>query len=51
MIIRIAVGSNNPCKINAVREAFTDMFQQRQDVEIVISSIDAESGKAYQGSC
>ena len=51
MIIRVAVGSTNPCKIEAVRQAFTDMFHRQQhhnNAEIVISSHDAKSGVSDQ---
>ena len=51
MIIRVAVGSTNPCKIEAVREAFEDVFvrnhqQNEVNVKIVISSYSAESGNS-----
>ena len=48
MIIRVAVGSTNPCKIEAVRQAFTDMFHKHHDAEIIISSYDAKSGVSDQ---
>ena len=52
-IIRVAVGSKNPCKIEAVRHAFEDVFVKRNNtskskdnnnVQIVISSWDGKSG-------
>ncbi|KAL7479975.1 hypothetical protein ACHAW6_006636 [Cyclotella cf. meneghiniana] len=49
MIIRVAVGSTNPCKIEAVREAFQDVFRKKQnedtqnDIQVLISSFDAAS--------
>ncbi|KAL3773742.1 hypothetical protein HJC23_012023 [Cyclotella cryptica] len=54
MIIRVAVGSTNPCKIEAVREAFHDMIGNQQqndmqnDVKVLISSFDAASGVSDQ---
>lgn len=48
MIIRIAVGSTNPCKIEAVREAFSGVFRkQNENVEIVILPFSAESGVCF----
>ena len=51
VIIRVAVGSKNPCKVEAVRHAFEDVFVKRNDtskdnnnVQIVISSWDGKSG-------
>ena len=49
VIIRVAVGSKNPCKIEAVRRAFEDVFVKRNNtskdnVQIVISTYDAPSG-------
>lgn len=46
MSIRIAVGSTNPCKIEAVREAFQSM-PMCQSLDIEILSIDADSGQFY----
>ena len=48
-VIRVAVGSKNPCKIEAVRRAFEDVFVKRNNtskdnVQIVISSWDGKSG-------
>eukprot|EP00571_Detonula_confervacea_P005401 CAMPEP_0172316410 /NCGR_PEP_ID=MMETSP1058-20130122/28089_1 /TAXON_ID=83371 /ORGANISM="Detonula confervacea, Strain CCMP 353" /LENGTH=72 /DNA_ID=CAMNT_0013030711 /DNA_START=10 /DNA_END=224 /DNA_ORIENTATION=+ len=49
--IRVAVGSTNPCKIEAVRKAFEDVFVMRNSngatisVQIVISSYNVPSGK------
>lgn len=43
--IHIAIGTKNPCKIDAVRGAFHDVFASKQnEVEILISSHDVESG-------
>lgn len=45
-LIKVAVGSTNPCKIEAVRDAFTDIFQKQQgNFEIVVLPFNAESGK------
>jgi len=53
LILRVAVGSENPCKIDAVRRAFEEVFcrrdtddkkNQRGRVEIIVSSYDAPSG-------
>eukprot|EP00984_Skeletonema_dohrnii_P011375 scaffold4532_cov117-Skeletonema_dohrnii-CCMP3373.AAC.5 len=45
--VRVAVGSGNPCKIEAVRRAFDQMFSS-DDVKIVISSHSVPSGVADQ---
>ena len=58
LIIRVAVGSTNPCKIEAVRVAFEDVFRKEikdaastmdgatiRDVNIIISSFDVPSGR------
>ena len=59
LTIRVAVGSKNPCKIEAVRKAFEDVFvwnskaatndvvteQDERPVKIVVSSYDVPSGK------
>ncbi|KAK1736637.1 inosine/xanthosine triphosphatase [Skeletonema marinoi] len=45
--VRVAVGSGNPCKIEAVRRAFDQIFSS-DDVKIVISSHSVPSGVADQ---
>ena len=45
--IRVAVGSANPCKIEAVQRAFDQTFSS-DDVKIVISSYSVPSGVADQ---
>ena len=45
--IRVAVGTKNPCKIEAVRRAFDSIFSS-DDVEIVISSHGVSSGVSDQ---
>mmetsp|Transcript_10726 Transcript_10726/g.16029 ORF Transcript_10726/g.16029 Transcript_10726/m.16029 type:complete len:253 (-) Transcript_10726:27-785(-) len=53
-VIRIAVGSANPCKIEAVRSAFESTFQRRREgeegnsVHIVITSHSVPSGVSDQ---
>eukprot|EP00578_Thalassiosira_sp_NH16_P003723 CAMPEP_0181137766 /NCGR_PEP_ID=MMETSP1071-20121207/33877_1 /TAXON_ID=35127 /ORGANISM="Thalassiosira sp., Strain NH16" /LENGTH=259 /DNA_ID=CAMNT_0023224535 /DNA_START=176 /DNA_END=953 /DNA_ORIENTATION=+ len=61
LIIRVAVGSTNPCKIEAVRVVFEDVFRKEikdaasamdgatiRDVNIIISSFDVPSGVSDQ---
>ncbi|KAL7542912.1 hypothetical protein ACHAXR_012760 [Thalassiosira sp. AJA248-18] len=51
LTIRVAVGSTNPCKIEAVRKAFEDIFVRSKDerpVQIVISSHSVPSGVSDQ---
>lgn len=46
--IKVAVGSTNPCKIEAVRRAFEQMMISSDDAKIVISSHNVPSGVADQ---
>ena len=51
LCIRVAVGSKNPCKIEAVRKSFEDVFRNskidddEKPAQIVISSYNVPSGK------
>jgi non-canonical (house-cleaning) NTP pyrophosphatase len=46
--VRVAVGSTNPCKIEAVRKAFRQVFSSEDDVKIEITSHSVPSGVADQ---
>lgn len=49
LTIRVAVGSKNPCKIEAVKKAFEDVFGRRsRPVQILISSHTVPSGVSDQ---
>ena len=58
IIVRVAVGSSNPCKVESVRRAFTEVFNAaaaarttttaRREVQIVISTYNVSSGKIWE---
>ncbi len=50
LTVRVAVGSSNPCKIEAVRKAFRDVFcaSGNRKIQVLITSFDVPSGaKVY----
>ena len=53
LTIRVAVGSSNPCKIEAVRIAFGEIFstatKQNSQIVLSISSYNVPSGKRVCG--
>lgn len=57
VIVRIAVGSTNPCKVESVRRAFHEIFSAAFartstttcEVQIVISTYNVSSGKMGRG--
>jgi len=55
MIIRVAVGSGNPCKINSVKDALWRVIKQKEpnqlkqnEVSLEVEGFDVESGVAAQ---
>mmetsp|Transcript_468 Transcript_468/g.587 ORF Transcript_468/g.587 Transcript_468/m.587 type:complete len:243 (-) Transcript_468:66-794(-) len=49
VVIRVAVGSGNPCKIDAVRSAFEETFSSSPvAVDVVVTSHNVESGVSNQ---
>jgi inosine/xanthosine triphosphatase len=50
LIIRVAVGSSNPCKINAARRAFEEVFSAatKRELLVVMSSYNVPSGVSDQ---
>lgn len=57
IIVRVAVGSSNPCKVESVRRAFDEVFSTAarstttttREVQIVISTYNVSSGKMGGG--
>lgn len=60
IIVRVAVGSSNPCKVESVRRAFDEVFSAAaaaarstatttREVQIVISTYNVSSGKMGRG--
>ena len=60
IIVRVAVGSTNPCKVESVRRAFDEVFSAAaaaarstatttREVQIVISTYNVSSGKMGRG--
>jgi Ni,Fe-hydrogenase III small subunit len=58
IVVHVAVGSTNPCKVESVRRAFTEVFNAaaaarttttaRREVQIVISTYNVSSGKIWE---
>jgi hypothetical protein len=56
IVVRVAVGSSNPCKVESVRRAFTEVFNAaartttttRREVQIVLSTYNVSSGKIWE---